>query len=71
MSDVCFVPFIESIKNILSLANLKIKILKNTNLQREVIIIAQKKMLKNKKENINLNKYLKILYLSKKNTKFR
>ncbi len=66
MSDVCFVPFIESIKNILSLANLKIKILKNTNLQREVIIIAQKKMLKNKKENINLNKYLKILYLSKK-----
>ena len=61
-----FVPFIESIKNILSLTNLKIKILKNTNLQREVIIIAQKKMLKNKKENINLNKYLKIFYLNKK-----
>ena len=36
MSDVCFVPFIESIKNILSLANLKIKILKNTNLQRRL-----------------------------------
>lgn len=68
MSDVCFVPFVESIKNILSLANLKMKILKNTDLRREIVIIAKKKIFKNKKENINLNKYLKILNLSKKKT---
>ncbi len=66
MGDVYFVPFVESIKKILAQNKFKINFIKNSKLDRELIIIGKRGINKKKNNKINIDKYIKIFEKDKK-----